>query len=67
MVVLDIKCKFKTTGLVYVAISRATRLDGIMFDEAFELKDLRIENDVVGGWRREDLERRRNAGQLLNG
>jgi ATP-dependent DNA helicase PIF1 len=66
LVVLNVKTAVKTAGLVYVAISRATRLDGIMFDENFELKDLRIEKDLVGGWRLDDLRRRQDAGQMLN-
>lgn len=66
LVALDIVSKIKTSGLIYVAISRATRLDGIMFESSFQLRDLRIENDQVGEWRAADLRRRRNAGQLLN-
>lgn len=63
--VLDISGRDFASGLTYVAVSRVTRLDGIMFSVSFCLADLRIKNDNVGLLRSKDYDRRLCAGQIL--
>ena len=63
---MDISGKDRNTGQTYVAVSRVTSIKGIMFEKPFELRDLQVDSDSVGAWRLQDLERRRDADQMLN-
>lgn len=59
-VVLNIANRDFTPGLTYVAVSRATRLDGILFEEPFSMDAIRKKTDETSARRRTDMERRKD-------
>lgn len=63
--VADISTRDFTAGLSYVAVSRATRLEGIMFDVPFSIDSMRIKKDETGKRRLKDVNRRREADEFL--
>ncbi|KAF5578398.1 ATP-dependent DNA helicase PIF1 [Fusarium pseudoanthophilum] len=53
-----------TPGLSYVAVSRVKTLQGIMFEEAFDLSDISTRTDVQGGPK--EIDRQRRLPQTLH-
>ncbi|KAK3371252.1 hypothetical protein B0T24DRAFT_311211 [Lasiosphaeria ovina] len=63
--VLDISKRDFSSGLTYVAVSRVTSLQGLMFDVRFALDQIQVKNDVTGALRAADYKRRIDAREVL--
>jgi ATP-dependent DNA helicase PIF1 len=63
--VLDISQRDFQSGLTYVAISRVTSLQGLMFDVPFSLDQLQVKRDITGIFRAKGYCRRFDAGEIL--
>lgn len=63
-IVMDISERDRVTGAAYVGISRSRKLDGIMFDYAFDISRFQDRSSLVKLQRREDRDRR--ALQVFN-
>ncbi|KAJ3459134.1 hypothetical protein MRS44_015207 [Fusarium solani] len=62
-VVADISNKDFTAGLTYMTVSRVKKLEGIMFETAFDLSDISSRTDTQGGPK--ELDRLRRRVQML--